>query len=497
MYRRLAEQGYVAAHVGRGTFVRAHPRVEGGADDDDWQLGALPARPGSYSEQMLAESLGIGRDAIPLATGFPADALLPAPEFAELAASIAADGDAGLQYLPVEGLPELRARLAELGTPTGWARDAEEIVVTTGARQGLDLVARAVLGPGDVAVIESPAFAGALTSLQATGARVLPVAVDDEGFDVAALERLLARHEIRLVVLQTACQNPTGLTLSDARRARLAALARERGFFILEDGVYATMAFEGSEATRLRALAPAHVIYVDSLSKTLGGGLRVGWIAARGPIRARLVRLKMDTDLHSAALPQHLAAAWLAGGRHGEHLRRVLPIYRQRRDVLLDALERHLDEEATWIVPGGRPARLGDPAPRDRRARALRRGAARRRGLPARRRHAGRAVGAHQPAAVVLLRRPGATRRGRPSLGARAALGAPAAGGRGDGAGVLTARAPGGVSRRRTARRGEIRSIIDAVNARRTLPGFRVRPKLCLWRAVWPARGAPVGPTSP
>ena len=353
VYRRLAEQGYVAAHVGRGTFVRAHPRVEGGADDDDWQLGALPSRPGSYSEQMLAESLGIGPDAIQLATGFPADALLPSPEFAELAASIAADGAPGLQYLPVEGLPELRVRLAELGTPTGWARDAEEILVTTGARQGLDLVARALLGPGDVAVIESPAFAGALTSLQATGARVLPVAVDGEGFDVAALERLLARHEVRLVALQTACQNPTGLTLSDARRARLAALARERGFFILEDGVYATMAFEGSEAMRLRALAPAHVIYVDSLSKTLGGGLRVGWIAARGPIRARLVRLKLDTDLHSAALPQQLAAAWLAGGRHDEHLRRVLPIYRQRRDVLLDALERHLDEEATWIVPGG------------------------------------------------------------------------------------------------------------------------------------------------
>jgi 2-aminoadipate transaminase len=353
VYRRLAEQGYVAAHVGRGTFVRAHPRVEGGADDEDWQIGALPAQPGSYAEQMLAESLGVGRDAIPLATGFPADALLPTREFAELAASIAAAGDAGLQYLPVEGLPELRARLAELGGPTGWASDAEEIIVTSGARQGLDLVARAVLGPGDVAVIESPTFAGALTSLQATGARVLPVAVDEEGFDVAALEQLLARHEVRLVALQTACQNPTGVSLSDARRARLAALARERGFFVLEDGVYATMPFEGAEAKRLRALAPAHVIYVDSLSKTLGGGLRVGWIAARGPIHARLVRLKMDTDLHSAALPQRLAAAWLAGGRHDDHLQRVIPIYRGRRDMLLDALERHLGDEATWVVPQG------------------------------------------------------------------------------------------------------------------------------------------------
>ena len=353
VYRRLAEQGYVAAQVGRGTFVRAHPPVEGGVDDEDWQFSALPARATTYAEQMLAESLGTGRDAIPLATGFPADALLPMGEVAELAASVVRDGDPGLQYLPVEGLPELRARLAGLGAETGWAREPEEIVVTTGARQGLDLVARALLGPGDVAVIESPTFTGALTSLQTTGARVLPVPVGDEGFDVGALERLLARHEVRLVVLQPACHNPTGINLSDARRERLAALARERGFFILEDGVYATMSFEGGETRRLRALAPAHVIYVDSLSKTLGGGMRVGWIAASGPVHARLVRLKMDTDLHSAALPQQLAAAWLGEGRHAAHLARVMPLLRRRRDLLLSALDRHLGDEATWTVPRG------------------------------------------------------------------------------------------------------------------------------------------------
>jgi DNA-binding transcriptional MocR family regulator len=177
--------------------------------------------------------------------------------------------------------------------------------------------------------------------------------VDEDGFDVAALERLLVRHEVRLVVLQPAYQNPTGLSLSEARRSRLATLARERGFFILEDGVYATLALDGREVPRLRRLAPAHVVYVDSLSKTVGGGLRIGWIAASGAIHGRLVRLKMDTDLHSAALPQRLAAAWLGDGRHARHLERVLPLYRQRRDVLLEALQRHLADEATWTVPHG------------------------------------------------------------------------------------------------------------------------------------------------
>ncbi len=353
VYRRLAEQGYVAAHVGRGTFVRTHPPVERGVDDEDWQVGTLPPHQASYAEQMLAESLGTGRDVIPLATGFAADELLPTSQVRELAAEVMLDGDGGLQYLPVEGLPELRSRLSELGEDKGWAREPEEIIVTTGARQAIDLVARTTLGPGDVAVIESPTFAGALTSLQRTGARVLPVPVDEEGFDVDALERILARHEVRLVVLQTACHNPTGIDTSQARRERLATLARERGFFVLEDGVYATMALEGPELPRMRRLAPAHVIYVDSLSKSIGGGLRVGWIAASGPVHGRLVRLKMDTDMQSAALPQRLAAAWLAGGLHDAHLEHVMPTYRRRRDLLLGALERHLGDEATWIVPRG------------------------------------------------------------------------------------------------------------------------------------------------
>ena len=353
VYRRLAEQGYVAAHVGRGTFVRSHPPVEGGQDDEDWQLGVLSPRQWTYAEQMLAESLGGGRDGIPLDAGFPAAALLPTKQMGELAATILRDAGAGLEYLPVEGVPALRARLAELGQAAGWADHPEEIIVTTGARQGIDLVARTLLGPGDVVAVESPTFAGLVTSLQATGAHVLPIAVDGEGLDVTALERVLARHEVKVVALQPSCHNPTGSDLSETRRTRLTQLARERGFFILEDGVYATMALDGRERRGLRHLAPSHVVYVDSLSKTIGGGLRVGWIAANGPILGRLTRLKMDSDLHSAALTQHMAAAWLEGDRHEKFLARVLPIYRERRDIMLDALERHLGAEATWTVPTG------------------------------------------------------------------------------------------------------------------------------------------------
>ena len=151
---------------------------------------------------------------------------------------------------------ELREQLAARGREYGWAEDADEIVVTSGAQQAIALAARATLEPGDVAVVESPTFIGMMTALRGTGARVIGVPVDEDGLDVDALERLLARHEVKLVGLQSACQNPTGRSISEERRARLAELAVERNFFVLEDRVYADMHFEGELVRPLRELAP-------------------------------------------------------------------------------------------------------------------------------------------------------------------------------------------------------------------------------------------------
>jgi len=195
VYRRLAELGYVTAAVGRGTFVRQRVPVAastpaggaGGAarDDDDWQVGVLATRPVTYADEMLRDSLHAplaGGDVIALGSGYPDPALCPSAELAALAAQITRDNPRAItDYLQVEGLPELRERLAELGRAAGYATSADEILVTTGARQAIDLIARAVLEPGDVAVVESPTFAGALASLHSTGARVLPLPVDAEG----------------------------------------------------------------------------------------------------------------------------------------------------------------------------------------------------------------------------------------------------------------------------------------------------------------------------
>src|SRR3954451_1149349 len=358
-YRRLAELGYVTATVGRGTFVRTITPAAAGAEDeetDEWQAYALPEHEYSYAEQVVAEAFSMPDEPgmISLSTGWPSPQLYPTGELAQITADVfAEEGGAALSYLTAEGLYDLREQLAKMGRERGFATEPSEIIVTSGARQAIDLVARTLLEPGDVAAVESPTFAGILSSLHAARARVIGIPVDSAGLDVGALERVLARHEVKLVGLQPACSNPTGRDLSPERRARLAQLAKERGFFVVEDHVYSDLRYEGEAVRPLREEIPGHSIYIDSLSKTVGGGLRIGWLAARGPVRDRLAALKLDTDFHTATLTQHIAARYLASGGYSRQLEATLPFYRERRDALVAALERHLAGEYRVDVPQG------------------------------------------------------------------------------------------------------------------------------------------------
>jgi DNA-binding transcriptional MocR family regulator len=356
VYRRLAELGYVTATVGRGTFVRSLVPAAGAAGDDEWQSFALPDRPVSYQSEILADAFRFADDpdVISLATGFVSPSTYPVEPLAEISAQVfAEEGEAALGYLGAEGVPALREQLAARGREHGYASDADEILVTSGGQQAIDLIARTVLEPGNVAVVESPTFIGGLNALHASGARVIGIPVDGDGLDVDVLEQVLASHEVKLCALQTACQNPTGADLSPERRERLARLAVERNFFVMEDGVYSDVRFEGEPLPALRQEAPGHVIYVNSLSKTVGGGLRIGWIAARGPVLDRLAILKMESDFFTAALTQHIAARWLASGDYERHVHSWMPFYRERRDALLAALERHLAGEYRAEVPRG------------------------------------------------------------------------------------------------------------------------------------------------
>ncbi|HEY0632884.1 MAG TPA: PLP-dependent aminotransferase family protein [Thermoleophilaceae bacterium] len=353
VYRRLAELGYVTASVGRGTFVRTLVPAASEVEGDDWQVWAMPDRPATYSEQVQDDAFRLAREPgiVSLSTGWPSPSLYPTDELAKITADVfREEGGAALSYLTAEGLYPLREQIA---TKWRFASEPEEIIVTSGARQAIDLVSRALLEPGDVAVIESPTYTGMLTSLRATGARVIGVPFDKDGLDLDALEHVLARHEVKLCALQTISQNPTGRDLSPERREKLAELAVDRNFFVLEDGVYSDVRFDGESPPPLRELAPGHVIYCDSMSKTVGGGLRMGWIAARGPVFDRLAMLKLNSDFHTNTLSQYITARFLAAGGYERHLEASNPFYRERRDLMMEALERHLAGEYRAERPEG------------------------------------------------------------------------------------------------------------------------------------------------
>lgn len=355
-YRRLAVDGYVTAGVGRGTFVRSVPPPAADDGDGAWQHAVLPELTRTYVSEVMAETWRIPRDPnlLNLAIAWAPPELHPAAALRKmLDRLLGARGADMLRYDNPEGLDLLRDELAHRGARAGYAGSADEILVTCGARQAIDLVCRTVLRPGDVVVSESPTFIGTLTSLQASGARVLGVPFDDGGLDIDALERILARHEVKLVALQTASQNPTGQDLAPDRARRLVELARERSFYVLEDGVYGTVRFDERPPVRLRQGAPDHVIYVDSVSKTIGGGLRLGWLAASGEVRRRLTDLKLATDVHTSLLSQHLAQEWLSTGAHEKHLRLINAVYSERCAALIDAVHRRLDDEVEALQPKG------------------------------------------------------------------------------------------------------------------------------------------------
>jgi 2-aminoadipate transaminase len=359
VYRRLRELGLVTSQVGRGTFVRDAAGQRAADDGDDgpaWQRYVLPPIADSAGDRAMDEMYrhSQARGLIPLSVGYPSAELFPFPEMRRaMAEALEAHDSRALQYTDIAGLPELVDQLVALSAARGAPEDPSNLLVTTGARQGLTLAARAVLRPGDVAACESPTFMGVIESLKDTGARVMSVPVDSQGLDTNALEQLLARQEIKLLAVQTRCHNPTGADLSADRRAHLLELARRHGFFILEDGLYADLRFEGEDPGTLRSEAPGHVIYVDSFSKIVSGGMRIGWVASSGPVRARLLRAKRTDDMHSATLTQLAMARFLADGNYPDHLERARDFYRERRDALYEAVTRHLGGLASAERPGG------------------------------------------------------------------------------------------------------------------------------------------------
>jgi DNA-binding transcriptional MocR family regulator len=264
-------------------------------------------------------------------------------------------GPAVLQYGGGQGQPPLRDRLVMLMAEEDIPVDAEDVVVTTGAQQALDLVGRILVDPGDLIAVEAPAYVGALTAFDAYEPRYLTVDLDEDGMVVDRLEQALVRGERpKFVYTVPNFGNPAGVTLSEARRHQLVSLCREAGVPIVEDNPYGLLRFDGEALPSLRSLDPENVIYLGTVSKTFSPGVRVGWAVAARSVVERLVLAKEAADLCGSNLNMLLTERWFADeSRWRPALATLVATYRARRDAMLEALEEHMPEGASWTRPAG------------------------------------------------------------------------------------------------------------------------------------------------
>lgn len=326
-------------------------------------MSARPVRLSRIAEQMTAstirEILKVTQrpDIISFAGGLPAPELFPLVEVrAATGAVLDRYGPAALQYSTTEGHPPLRAWLGDrAGVP------AQNVQIVSGSQQGLDLLGRVLLDPGDLVAVENPTYLGALQALRPYGARFVAVPTDDDGISPDGLDALLAEQPVRLLYAIPTFQNPTGRTLSRERREALLDVAERHDLLIIEDGPYSDLRFRGQAQPSLFELALARaggdiesvrVISLGTFSKTLVPGLRDAWVLAPGAVIDKLVQAKQGADLHSPTLNQMIIAE-LVEEVLPRQIARVREAYGQRCAAMLAALAERSPAGVHWTRPEG------------------------------------------------------------------------------------------------------------------------------------------------
>jgi 2-aminoadipate transaminase len=305
-------------------------------------------------------------DVISFAGGLPAPEVFPIAEV-ELATQkvLREQGKTALQYAATEGYLPLRELLVRHMARYGIRVRPANVMITSGSQQGLDLIGKLFVNPGDRILTESPTYLGALQAWSAYQADYLTVPIDDEGLDVERLEAQLRGGPKFLYILPN-FQNPAGVTLGLERRRRLVELANHYGAPIVEDDPYGQLRYEGEHLPPIVEIdAELHdcakgdgdftgdVLYLSTLSKTLAPGLRIAWIVAPESVIARLVQMKQGADLHSSTFCQMVAHEVARDGFLDRHVKRIREVYGERRNAMLSALGRHFPEEARWTKPQG------------------------------------------------------------------------------------------------------------------------------------------------
>lgn len=286
--------------------------------------------------------------------GLPAPELFPKEELAEAAQKVIREqGENALQYSTTEGYPPLREFIAQRMEKFGIKVSPDEIMITAGSQQGLDMCGRVFLDWGDSVVTARPTYLGAIQAFNAYFPKYVTLPSDDDGMTVDGLKEILETHNPRMIYLVPTFQNPDGRTIPIHRRERIIELARTYGVPIIEDDPYSELTYEGTIPTPMKALAPDDVIMLGTFSKLLAPGLRIGWLIAPPGVIDKFVRMKQGADLHTNTLAQFIIYEFVKDGRLDEHLAKVRELYAKRLKVMIEAMEHYFPPEVKFTRPKG------------------------------------------------------------------------------------------------------------------------------------------------
>jgi 2-aminoadipate transaminase len=360
-YADLESEGLIQGTVGRGTFVtplgetlRApHGRALRPSPDLFWE-SFFPDEPRDDSlGRLMASSAEEG--VISFAAAHGAEDLAP-PDLVRMAADaiLRREGGRLVQYGSTGGYEPLKQYLQGRLRQDGIAVELDEILVTHGCQQSLDLLRRALVSPGETVVCENPTYTGLWNVFESPGVRLIGIPVTSEGLDLDVLESLLEQTRVKLIFCSPTFQNPTGSTMPLAARQRLLELARRFQVPIVEDDVYSELRFRGRQIPTLKALDSAGlVVYLNSFSKVGFPGLRVGWLLAARPVIERLRWAKQRADLHTNSIGQAVLTELGARGGLDKWIRKTCRVYARKQDVLRHAIERHFPPDAHVVYPDG------------------------------------------------------------------------------------------------------------------------------------------------
>lgn len=351
-YDGLAAEGLVRSHVGQGTFVLDSTEPQH-AKTWTWPLSRAMEAAGRH---LLPEAPPNEHpDPIDFASLIPDEELFPIEPFRKTVNTVLRrQGKQLLQYGPVPGYPPLRRYIAEQLAERKVEATAEHVLIVNGSQQGLDLVFRALVNPGDTVAVESPTYTAILPLLAQYQARVLGIPMTERGMDRQALEVALASRPVRLIYTMPTFHNPTGITMDLASRRTLLNLAGRYGVPMVEDDFDSELRFDGRALPPIKALdVGGTVLYLGTFSKGLFPGLRLGWIVAPPELVRILGRAKMLTDYHTSQLLQAAVLEFCERGHYEVHLRNLARVNRKKSQLLVKAMADYFPEDVSWTEPEG------------------------------------------------------------------------------------------------------------------------------------------------